>query len=104
MDAGDWIRLKRLQGMNFFEPKKANKNPSVNIEPHTGRKVYTEFGTSKIRMPASFWIDNVASYNTTYILESGGAGTKSLVGTRLCDCLLTSDPVKHNPRCTKCGR
>lgn len=105
MDAGDWVRLKRIGGMNFFDPKKAVTNPSsstsIRLEPHNGRRVYTEVGTSKIRMPASLFTDYVASRTADYILESGEAGNKTLVGARLCDCALTSNPKKQGicPSC-----
>ena len=101
MDAGDWVRLKRIGGMNYFNYNKTVTNPvssgSVRLEPHTGRRVYTEFGTSKIRMPASVFTDFRASRTADYIVESNVPENnfKSLAGTRLCSCSLTSNPKKQ---------
>jgi len=105
MDAGDWIRLKRIGGMNYFDSEKSVSNPvssgSVRFEPHTGRRVYTEFGTSKTRVPASLFTDYVASRRADYVVESGGAGNKTLLATRMCDCAFTSNPKKEGicPSC-----
>jgi hypothetical protein len=105
MDAGDWIRLKRIAGMKHFDYTQAVTNPqsvpSIRIEARTGRRVYTEFGNSKIRLPASAYTDLVAANSADYIFESGGPGNKTLVATSLCDCTLTSNPKKQGicPSC-----
>jgi hypothetical protein len=107
MDAGDWIRIKRLSGArnNMETPNAGTVNPApIKLEVKSGRKVYTEFGTSKIRSPASFFTDFKAFSAADYVMETGGAGTKTLLATRVCDCLFTSDPVRHSGRCIKCGR
>jgi hypothetical protein len=110
MDAGDWIRLKRLKGgQNYLTDMIGTTtditNPPPSIVPKDGRRVFTEFGTSKIRRPASSYTDYVASRSADYIMESYTAnGGKQLIGTRLCDCNITFDPVKHNGVCAKCGR
>jgi hypothetical protein len=107
MDAGDWVRLKRIGGMNYFDSEKSVSNPvssgSVRFEPHNGRRVYTEFGTSKIRMPASVFTDLRASRAAEYVIESNVPENnfKTLAGTRLCSCSLTSDPKKQG-NCPKC--
>ena len=105
MDASDWIRIKRLNGArkNMETPNPGTVNPApIQLEVKSGRKVYTEFGTSKTRSPASFFTDYKAWNAADYVMESGGAGTKTLIATRLCDCS-TQDPVRHSGRCIKCG-
>jgi hypothetical protein len=107
MDAGDWVRLKRLGGMNYFQQTNAVTNPSstpsIRLEPSGGRRVYTEFGTSKIRMPASVFTDIRASRTADYVIESNVPENnfKTLSGTRLCSCSLTSNPKKQGicPTC-----
>ena len=131
MDASDWTRIKRLNGArnnvttsNWIDqdykavrasrlkatfpyqliqtPNPGTVNPApIQLEVKNGRKVYTEFGTSKTRSPASFFTDYKASLAADYVTESGGPGNKSLVATRICDCS-TQDPVKHNGLCIKC--
>jgi len=106
MDASDWIRLKRLQGgTNYMADMNGDvTNPPPSVIPKTGRRVFTEFGTSKIRRPASSYTDYAASRSADYVLESYNRGSgKTLVGNRLCNCT-TFDPVNHTNKCTKCGR
>jgi hypothetical protein len=93
--------MKRIRGMNFFDAKKSVENPPFLLEAKTGRRVYTEFGTSNIRLPASFYTDLVASNAGDYVLESGGPGDKTLQAIYVCDCS-TQDPVKHNGICIRC--
>jgi hypothetical protein len=110
MDAGDWIRLKRLGGAKYYQTDKPNDiiNPPPRLETRDGaRHVYTEFGTSKIRRPASNYTDFKASQTADYILESVGLrGEKVLSGKQLyCDrkgCETTYDIVKHNGLCITC--
>lgn len=103
MDASDWVRLKRVGGMNYFEANKSVENPPIQLESHTARRVYTEFGTSNIRLPASFHTDSVAAKSADYVLESRAKGTnnKVLLATRICDCKITSNPKKQGicPSC-----
>jgi len=112
MDASDWTRLKKLNGAkgNMYvvsgphpHPLTGVTNPNPHIEPKNGRRVYTEFGTSNIRRPASNYIDYVASQTADYILESGGPGPvkKTLVSHKLCTCR-TTNPVKHTGVCVTC--
>lgn len=90
LSAGDWIRLKRLQaprgliyyksGPNSPPPLEYNKditNSVLRLEPESGRRVYTEFGTSKVRRPASSWTDYIASQTADYVLERQNSETKS---------------------------
>jgi len=105
MDAGDWIRLKRIRGLLYYNPEKGVTNPStapsLRLEPHTARRVYTEFGTSRIRAPASGFTDYVAVRSADYVMESGGPGNKTLIARRLCSCSLISNPKKRGicPTC-----
>lgn len=117
LSAGDWVRLKRLNGavgrmiyvIGTTSPptpivNKDITNPSPISEPHSGRKVYTEFGTSKIRRPASNYTDYIASQTADYVLESSnelcGVG-KNLTINRICKCEKTS--AKKVGLCVECG-
>jgi hypothetical protein len=100
MDAGDWIRLKRIRGFDWSVTNPSTA-PSLRLEPHTARRVYTEFGTSRIRAPASGFTDYVAVQSADYVMESGGPGNKTLIARRLCSCSLISNPKKRGicPTC-----
>jgi hypothetical protein len=116
LSAGDWIRIKRLNGARDVlkytydvnsPPIYLNKdvtNSVLRLEPESGRHVYTEFGTSKIRRPASFWIDYRASQTADYVLETQDTQTKSraLTSKKVCTCDPQPDPIKHNGLCIKC--
>jgi hypothetical protein len=121
MDAGDWIRLKRLNGARgnmyvVYGPVSPAPpplltgitNPDPRLETRDGaRHVYTEFGTSKTRRPASNYTDFKASQTADYVLESVGLrGEKVLSGKQLycdrTDCETTYDIVKHNGLCITC--
>ena len=120
MDASDWIRIKKLNGargnIRFVEgvpspvpfptPYRDIVNPPPRLEAKSGRKVYTEFGTSKIRRPASNWTDYVASQKGDYVVESPATlcGTsKELTIHRVCyDCAAIGSAIKHNGLCSKC--
>ena len=102
MDAGDWVRLKRLGGSKV-RPGTTNvdvTNPPPRLEAKSGREVYTEFGTSKTRRPASNYIDFMAAQSVDYVLETGGAGNKVLLTNKICTCD-TSNPKKQG-LCVSC--
>jgi hypothetical protein len=106
LSAGDWIRLKRLKGSRNFEADKPSDitNPDPRSEVKSGRSVYTEFGTSKIRRPASNYTDYIASQTVDYILESpsGSCGvSKNLTVNRICNCDTSS--AKKVGLCATCG-
>jgi hypothetical protein len=113
MDAGDWIRLKRLGGARYMYSNntpvsKDVINPPPRLETRQGaRHVYTEFGTSRIRRPASNYIDYTASQVADYIVQSStgtcGVG-QSLTATRVCSCSLSKDAIKHNGLCVDCKK
>lgn len=111
MDAGDWIRIKRLGGAktmfsNNTPVSKDITNPPPRLETPAGaRHVYTEFGTSKIRRPASNYTDYKASQVADYVLQTsaGTYGTEqSLTATRVCACNITKSAISHNGLCIKC--
>jgi hypothetical protein len=105
LSAGDWIRLKRLRGSrNFQSDDVTNPSPTLIETTQGARRVFTEFGTSKIRRPASFWVDYRASQTVDYVLESQDTQTKSrsLTANKVCSCS-TSDVIKHNGLCVKCS-
>jgi hypothetical protein len=118
MDASDWIRIKRLNGavgnmmyvytpISPAPPRTFNDiiNPNPRSEPESGRRVYTEFGTSKIRRPASNYTDYKASQTSDYVLETpnGRCGVgKNLTIHKLCTCA-TRSAIKHNGVCLKCS-
>ena len=105
LSAGDWVRLKRLTGAKYYlrdQPQDIT-NPPPRLE--TGaRHVYTEFGTSKTRRPASNWIDYRASQRADYVLESVGPNyEKVLTAKNVCNCdTVMPNPVKHNGVCVTC--
>lgn len=92
LSAGDWIRLKRLQGARNFQSDKdgdvTNPSPLLLETTQGARRVFTEFGTSKIRRPASFWTDYRASQTADYVLERQDSETKSrsLDINNMCGC------------------
>lgn len=107
LSAGDWVRLQRLRGAKQFKADKPSDitNPPARSEPESGRRVYTEFGTSKIRRPASNYTDYKASQTSDYVLETpnGTCGVgKNLTINKLCTCA-TRSAIKHNGVCLKCS-
>jgi hypothetical protein len=118
MDASDWTRIKKLNGArgNMYIVSAPTSpappptltgitNPAARSEPESGRRVYTEFGTSKIRRPASNYTDYVASQTADYVLEtsSGSCGVgKRLTIHEICTCD-TRTAIKHNGLCLKCS-
>jgi hypothetical protein len=108
LSAGDWIRLKRLHGSRNYQADKngdvTNPSPLLLETTQGARRVFTEFGTSKIRRPASFWVDYRASQTVDYVLEAQNSETKSrsLTATKVCTCNPQPDVIKHNGLCVKC--
>lgn len=108
LSASDWVRLKRLRGSREFQNDKngdvVNPRPTLIETTQGARRVFTEFGTSKIRRPASFWTEYRASQISDYVLESQSAITKSrtLVAKKVCTCDPQPDPIKHNGLCITC--
>lgn len=125
LSAGDWIRLQRLRGarQNGYSTSSTNglltaSSPVYNkdISPtpfpqyspglNSAINVFRSVGTSKIRRPASNWVDFVASQNADYIISSQNATTGTSiknVRTTLCNC--TSAVVNTKTGiCTKCNQ
>lgn len=106
LSAGDWVRLQRLRGGRNFEADKNGDiiNPPAQSEPASGRRVYTEFGTSKIRRPASNWTDYIAAQTADYVLESTNDTliARDLTIARVCSCDISS-AIKHNGLCITCS-
>jgi len=109
IDAGDWIRLKRLGGAKNYltdQPQDIT-NPPPTCDDVCGAIQYNgmsraEFGTSKFRRPASYYTDYKASQSADYVLEYPREfGGKILSAVKLCNCS-TTDPNKHNPLCASC--
>ena len=120
MDASDWTRIKKLNGAkgNMLykfgtsspppvpNPYKDVVNPSPRLEPEGGRRVYTEFGTSKIRRPASNYTDFIASQRADFISETTNPSTggKVLTQTKICSCSTTINVMKGRYGiCRKCS-
>jgi hypothetical protein len=109
IDAGDWVRLKRLSGgRNYLTDQPGDiTNPTASVAccvtTDNNRMDRVEFGTSKVRRPASFYTDYKASQSADYVLEQNRpfGGGKMLSAVRLCNCA-TTDPNKHNPLCASC--
>lgn len=106
LSAGDWVRLQRLRGANRYYDERVKDvvNPAARLEPESGRRVFTEVGTSKIRRPASSWIDYISAKTTDFVLERQDSETKSrtLTAIKVCTCDTTSNPVKKSGICVKC--
>ena len=116
MDASDWTRIRKLNGARgnmyvAYGPVSPAPpalltgitNPSPRTELESGRRVYTEFGTSKIRRPASNYTDYVASQSADYVMEttSGACGVgKNLTINKICKCATSS--AKKVGLCPEC--
>ena len=118
MDASDWTRIKKLNGArgNMYVNYGAMSppppplltgitNPPPRLETRDGaRHVYTEFGTSRIRRPASNYTDYKASQVADYVLQThvGTCGVRQgLTAIRVCQCTSRS-AISHNGLCVKC--
>ena len=115
LSAGDWIRIKRLQGARNYATTILN-DTDVNI-PTTNQLPYSpstlipkQTGASRIRRTNSQWIDYRAAQTGDYVQnitigeESGYP--RILQPTRICDC--TSDSMEGAPTpkytgCKRCG-
>lgn len=113
LSAGDWVRLKRLQGAKTYQT--VNLNTNKDIAPQNASQVlihntgainvFDTVGTSKIRRTASNWIDYKASQVADYILTSQTSTTSpSVTNTlvKLCNCTTTTLSTKVGT-CTKCN-
>lgn len=138
LSAGDWVRLKRLNGSKRYlddsdDKDITNPKPTLIETTHRARRVFTEFGISKIRRPASFWTEYRAAQTGDYVLERQDANSKSriLTANAVCSgdkvnssCEVTGvnvvthsgicitckhekrtnlQPLAQQPRCISCG-
>lgn len=110
IDAGDWIRLKRLAGAKNLNVTLASNRDITNPPPapccvstDNNRMERAEFGTSRFRRTASVYIDYKAAQAADYVVEGPRdfGGGKILTSIRICNCA-TADPNKHNPLCLVC--
>lgn len=114
LSAGDWVRLKRLQGARTYRSVNLTTNkdiapqnaPQVIIHNTTGINVFNVVGTSKIRRTASNWTDFVASQTADFVTTSQGSTTNPSVTntvTKLCNCQTPTYSVKKLGICTTCN-
>lgn len=125
LSAGDWVRLKRLQGARSngysytansvsvsgvlttnkdIVPPQPNQFEIHNFSPIS---VYPVVGTSKIRRAASSWTDYIASQTADYVLTSQATTTNPSVTntvTKLCRCSAPSYSVKKTGLCRICNQ
>lgn len=113
MSAGDWIRMKRLQGAKTYQTVNLNTNKDIappqfaqnEIHNYSAISVFPTVGTSKYRRAASNWIDYKASQTADYLTYSQSANNTTSIRTtktRLCDCS-TSVLTTKQGICTKCN-
>jgi hypothetical protein len=92
MDASDWVRIKKLRGATNYvtdQPGDVNNPPPLRCcaIADYNRMRRAEFGTSKIRRPASNWTDYRASQTADFVLESREPFKgKTLTAVRVCNC------------------
>lgn len=108
LSAADWIRLKRLRGQ-VVDSSVVNAEKATADQLPYGLPIHSfkTVGTSKIRRPASNWIDYVASQTADFVLSSQAATTGTSITntvTKLCNCSSPSYSVKKLGICTKCNQ
>lgn len=118
VSAGDWVRMKRLLGARnngysadgYLDPTSSNFNkdvaPTTSLQIPYGLPihVFPVGGSSKIRRPASNWIDNVAFRYGDIVFSSqqGVNQSGSLIeALRFCTCTKTNLANK-DVICRKC--
>lgn len=121
LSAGDWVRLQRLrQNRAYYVNSQttfansvvgSNKDiappafPQVDQHLNSSINVFDVVGTSKIRRPASYWTDFVASQTADFVLPSQAAVNATAIQniqTRLCSCTATVASTKIGV-CSGCG-
>lgn len=109
LSAADWTRLKRLRGQILDTSVVDTEKPTTQQLPYLlPIHSYKTVGTSKIRRPASNWIDFVASQKADYVVpyvwqNASPSSSSNLAFIKLCDCSTNLLPVK-NAGCTKCNQ
>jgi len=115
LSAGDWIRLKRLQGAKTYNSINLTTNKDIvppqpnqfEIHNYSAIGVYPVVGTSKIRRAASNWTDYIASQTADYVLTSQASTTSPSVTnsvTKLCSCSAPNYSVKKTGQCRICNQ
>ncbi|NDB81943.1 MAG: hypothetical protein EB127_04265 [Alphaproteobacteria bacterium] len=103
LDASDWTRIKKLNGARgnmyvVYGPVSPAPPPLLTgiTNPATlpnavidSRRI-TEFGTSKIRRPASIYTDYLASQTVDYPTQTTLNNTVTVTINRLCNCTTSS--------------
>jgi len=113
LSAGDWVRLKRLQGAKTYNTVNLTTNKDI-VPPQFPQQyylggpinVFSTTGTSKIRRTASNWTDYRASQTVDFVLTSQATTTSPSVTntvTRLCDCATPTYSVKKTGQCSFCN-
>ena len=117
LSAGDWIRIKRLNGAKQYQTDKPDDiapTMSAQLPYNKAMLIAPVVGTSRIRRAASSWTDYTASQTADYVLESGAyfvdpsSGTKTLLaaktltGVKVCNC--TTFSVNKVGACVTCGK
>lgn len=96
LDASDWIRLKRIGGTRGIETVISTNKDIINPQPtstalvNTNSLAYPGFGTSRIRRPASNWIDYKAFNSADYPTQSSLNETVTVTINKLCVCATSS--------------
>ena len=107
LSAADWTRLKRLRGQILDTSVVDPVKPTFEQLPYSlPIHSYKTVGTSKIRRPASNWIDFVASQKADLVLSSQAATTGTSIKntvTKICSCTTTALNTKTGI-CTKCNQ
>jgi hypothetical protein len=108
LSAGDWIRIKRLQGARSYATDiAANTDINVPTVPQTAYSLpflkAKHTGASRIRRTNEQWIAYRASQTGDYVQNSGQGGCalpRVLYATRICDC----EEIPLVPRITGCKK
>lgn len=110
LSAGDWIRIKRLQGARSYATTISN-NTDVNI-PTVSQNAHSvpflnpkHTGSSRIRRTNEQWIAYRASQTGDYVQNSGQDECQMprlLYTTRICDCSENA-LTPRTTGCKKCG-
>jgi hypothetical protein len=95
LSAGDWVRLKRLRGARSYLGEIQNDvDTNIPTQPQNSYSVPTlikrHTGASRIRRPASNWIEYKASQIADFVLQSqslNNPNAKVLETTQLCNCI-----------------
>ena len=110
LSAGDWIRIKRLQGARSYATDiAANTDVDVPTVPQTAYSVpflkAKHTGASRIRRTNEQWIAYRASQTGDFV-QNIGLNTcetpRVLYATRICDCSATA-LLPRITGCKKCG-